>query len=65
MFNARFPGFDTDIHGLVEETVDGVRKYYVDCVRGTDDTDVVSADEAIVPRLSDSTPSDELAESSV
>ena len=65
MFNARFPGFDTDIHGLVEETVDGVRKYYVDCVRGTDDADVVSADEAIVPRLSDSTPSDELAESSV
>jgi arginine decarboxylase len=65
MFNARFPGFDTDIHGLVEETVDGVRKYYVDCVRGTDDAEADSADEAIVPRLSDSTPSDELAESSV
>ena len=32
MFNERFPGFDTDIHGLVEETVDGKRRYYVDCV---------------------------------
>ena len=31
-FNERFPGFETDIHGLVEEqTEDGVR-YYVDCV---------------------------------
>jgi hypothetical protein len=26
-------GFDTDIHGLAEETVDGKRGYYVDCVR--------------------------------
>ena len=33
MFNEKFPGFDTDIHGLVEET-NGNRKYYVDCVRG-------------------------------
>jgi arginine decarboxylase len=32
-FNEKFPGFDTDIHGLVEETVDGIRKYYVDCIR--------------------------------
>ncbi|WP_442507878.1 Orn/Lys/Arg decarboxylase N-terminal domain-containing protein [Novipirellula sp. SH528] len=32
-FNERFPGFYTDIHGLVEENVDGTRKYYVDCVR--------------------------------
>ena len=32
MFNQRFPGFDTDIHGLVEEVVDGKRQYYVDCV---------------------------------
>ncbi|MBA3591402.1 arginine/lysine/ornithine decarboxylase [Methylibium sp.] len=34
-FNKRFPGFDTDVHGLVE--VDGAdggeRQYYVDCVR--------------------------------
>lgn len=33
MFNEKFPGFDTDIHGLVEETVNGRRVYYVDCVR--------------------------------
>ena len=33
MFNERFPGFDTDIHGLVEETVAGKKRYYVDCVR--------------------------------
>ncbi|KAB2844952.1 MAG: lysine decarboxylase [Burkholderiales bacterium] len=32
-FNERFPGFETDIHGLVEEDgPDGV-KYYVDCVK--------------------------------
>ena len=31
-FNEAFPGFDTDIHGLVEEMVDGKRRYYVDCV---------------------------------
>ena len=33
-FNARFPGFHTDVHGLVEEDLgrEGVR-YYVDCVR--------------------------------
>ena len=33
MFNEMFPGFDTDIHGLVEEEIDGKRMYYVDCVR--------------------------------
>ena len=33
MFNEKFPGFDTDIHGLVEEEVNGKRRYYVDCVR--------------------------------
>ncbi len=32
-FNARFPGFETDIHGLVEEDVDGELRYFVDCVR--------------------------------
>jgi arginine/lysine/ornithine decarboxylase len=34
-FNAAFPGFDTDVHGLVEEDAapGGVRRYYVDCVR--------------------------------
>jgi len=33
-FNAAFPGFHTDVHGLVEEDVPGgTRRYYVDCVR--------------------------------
>ncbi|MFG0253960.1 MAG: lysine decarboxylase, partial [Rhodopirellula sp. JB053] len=32
-FNAKFPGFHTDIHGLVEETVDGRKHYFVDCIR--------------------------------
>jgi arginine decarboxylase len=31
-FNERFPGFETDIHGLVKEVVDGKPKYFVDCV---------------------------------
>jgi arginine decarboxylase len=31
--NLRFPGFETDIHGLVSETEAGVRKYSVDCVK--------------------------------
>lgn len=32
-FNERFPGFETDVHGLVKEMVDGKAHYYVDCVR--------------------------------
>jgi arginine decarboxylase len=32
-FNARFPGFETDIHGLVREEVDGVVRHHVDCVK--------------------------------
>lgn len=32
-FNERFPGFETDIHGLVEEEIDGRMEYFVDCVR--------------------------------
>jgi arginine decarboxylase len=35
-FNQRFPGFDTDVHGLVEDEAagpDGRKRYYVDCVR--------------------------------
>ena len=33
-FNAQCPGFETDIHGLVEEAgPDGVVRYYADCVR--------------------------------
>ncbi|MCB5187891.1 arginine/lysine/ornithine decarboxylase [Methylobacillus caricis] len=31
-FNERFPGFETDVHGLVKEIVDGKANYYVDCV---------------------------------
>jgi arginine decarboxylase len=33
-FNDQFPGFETDIHGLVKEQVNGGRlRYYVDCVK--------------------------------
>jgi arginine decarboxylase len=32
-FNDQFPGFETDIHGLVKEQVEGRVRYYVDCVR--------------------------------
>ncbi|MQY50720.1 arginine/lysine/ornithine decarboxylase [Rhodocyclus gracilis] len=32
-FNEKFPGFETDIHGLVKEVVDGKAQYFVDCVR--------------------------------
>ena len=33
-FNKRFPGFDTDVHGLVEqEAENGENRYYVDCIR--------------------------------
>jgi arginine decarboxylase len=31
-FNLQFPGFETDVHGLVTRTEDGVKNYYVDCV---------------------------------
>ena len=31
-FNERFPGFETDVHGLVKQVVDGKSTYYVDCV---------------------------------
>ncbi len=33
-FNERFPGFETDVHGLVKEMRDGRIHYFVDCVRG-------------------------------
>jgi lysine decarboxylase/arginine decarboxylase len=34
-FNAQCPGFETDIHGLVEEEgADGQKHYFADCVRG-------------------------------
>ena len=32
-FNERFPGFETDVHGLVKGMVNGKSTYYVDCVR--------------------------------
>lgn len=32
-FNERFPGFETDVHGLVKREVDGKRGYFVDCVK--------------------------------
>ena len=31
-FNQQFPGFETDIHGLVSEKDNGKLRYYVDCV---------------------------------
>ncbi|HQR04179.1 MAG: arginine/lysine/ornithine decarboxylase [Proteobacteria bacterium] len=31
-FNERFPGFETDIHGLVKETREGRVHYFLDCV---------------------------------
>ena len=31
-FNQKLPGFETDIHGLVAEEVDGETHYFVDCV---------------------------------
>ncbi|WP_151703344.1 arginine/lysine/ornithine decarboxylase [Nitrincola alkalilacustris] len=32
-FNAMFPGFETDVHGLVRENVDGKDAYFVDVVK--------------------------------
>jgi len=32
-FNEQFPGFETDIHGLVEEVINGKKGYFVDCVK--------------------------------
>lgn len=32
-FNKLFPGFETDIHGLVEDEIDGKKAYFVDCVK--------------------------------
>jgi arginine/lysine/ornithine decarboxylase len=36
-FNRTFPGFDTDVHGLVAEAgLNGERRYFVDCVSDKD-----------------------------
>ena len=32
-FNERFPGFNSDIHGLITEEINGRLEYFVDCVR--------------------------------
>jgi arginine decarboxylase len=32
-FNGAFPGFETDIHGLVEAQVNGKPAYFIDCVK--------------------------------
>ena len=32
-FNQQFPGFETDIHGLIEEKEGGELRYFMDCVR--------------------------------
>ena len=32
-FNARFPGFDTDVHGLLTERTAAGEQYFVDCVK--------------------------------
>jgi arginine decarboxylase len=35
-FNEKFPGFETDVHGLVKLEGEGNAGYYVDCVRQSD-----------------------------
>jgi arginine decarboxylase len=35
-FNLRFPGFETDVHGLVTDVVGAETRYFVDCVRKTE-----------------------------
>jgi arginine decarboxylase len=32
-FNEKFPGFETDNHGLIKNYIDGKLTYYVDCVK--------------------------------
>lgn len=35
-FNEKFPGFETDNHGLVKQLVNGKAEYFVDCVKDED-----------------------------
>jgi arginine decarboxylase len=35
-FNEKFPGFETDNHGLVKQLVNGRAEYFVDCVKQED-----------------------------
>lgn len=32
-FSEKFPGFETDVHGLVTQIENGVKRYFVDCVK--------------------------------
>jgi arginine decarboxylase len=32
-FNKQFPGFETDVHGLVAEKINGETTYHIDCVK--------------------------------
>lgn len=33
-FNQKFPGFETDVHGLIiEKQLDGTKQYFIDCVK--------------------------------
>lgn len=32
-FNELFPGFETDVHGLIRQEIDGKYAYFVDCVK--------------------------------
>ncbi|MEW5838565.1 MAG: arginine/lysine/ornithine decarboxylase [Pseudomonadota bacterium] len=32
-FNKQLPGFETDVHGLVAEEIDGQKVYHIDCVK--------------------------------
>ena len=31
-FNSAFPGFETDVHGLIQQNINGESKYFVDVV---------------------------------
>ena len=42
-FNRKFPGFATDIHGLVEEETENGPRFFVDCVRNNEGTAPSSA----------------------
>ena len=32
-FNEIFPGFETDVHGLMSKSINGKKHYFVDCVK--------------------------------
>ena len=51
-FNEKFPGFETDIHGLVEEEKGGKKRYFMDCVRRRRDPHIDSPRNFRRPRRS-------------